>query len=133
MTKRTKILSIITIGVIAFIAFRIVTYESPLEDCLVNVGFIDEFDDLTAQKVSKFETTGTITGIEIAVEGQIKGKGLLTISYSDSTSYRKYRLDSGTVEIDHVSDWYSNICYVTFIPTTTAEGKLQIICDFIGD
>lgn len=95
--------------------------------------FLDEFDNLSTTRISKFQTQGNITGIEVHVDGQIKGKGIIKIGYNDSTSYRDYEVASGTVDIKHTGDWYSNLCYVTFVPTQSTSGQIKVNCSFIGD
>lgn len=134
MNKRNKIILSLLIGIIAlyglkvFRGWRVV----PLND-YVNTIYVDTLEDLTKQNTIVFETKGTISGIEVFVNGEIQGSGTLSIGYNDTTIYKEYRLDSGLVDINHKSDWYAEKCRVTFIPKILTKGKLEISCDFIGD
>lgn len=133
MRPTIKILLTLTLLIVGFLCLRLLTYHPLSQEDLIDAGFIYDLDDLSTTTISKFETKGTISGIQIYVDGQIQGTGKLKIGYNDSTSYREYELSSGTVDIEHSSDWYSELCYVTFIPTQTISGKIRINCDFIGD
>ncbi len=115
------------------LCLRLLTYRPQSEDDLIDSGILDEFNDLTKMTTTKFETKGAISGIEVLINGKISGKGVVKISYNDSTSYRVYEISTGTVDIKHKSDWYSEICYVTFVPTQPTDGKIGINCNFIGD
>jgi len=90
--------------------------------------------DLPSNKVLVLETReNNIWKLDLTISGEIRGSGNLSIGDSDSTSYRTYELDSGHVDIEYEGDWYSQFCYITFIPKTPASGKLMINGDFIGD
>ena len=134
MTKRGKIILGLLIGTVALYGLSVIRAwnRGPLNDNVHTI-YVDTFDDLTKKKTTVFETKGTISGIEISVDGKIQGTGTLTIAYNDTTIYKEYKLDSGTVDINHKSDWYADKCEVTFIPTTPSKGKLEISCDFVGD
>jgi len=134
MTKRRKIILGLLIGTVALYGLSVIRAwnRGPLNDYVHTIN-VDTFDDLTKKKTTVFETKGTISGIEISVDGTIQGTGTLTIAYNDTTIYKEYKLDSGTVDINHKSDWYADKCEVNFIPTTPTKGKLEISCDFVGD
>jgi hypothetical protein len=134
MTKGKKIILGLVIGTIALYGLNVYRAwkRGPLNDYISTI-YVDTFDNLTKRKTTVFETKGTISGIEISVDGKIQGTGTLTIAYNDTTIYKEYKLDSGTVDINHKSDWYADKCEVTFIPTNSIKGKLEISCDFIGD
>jgi hypothetical protein len=100
---------------------------------LYNAGIIDEINDLSNAKTSKFETKGTISGLELYLDGHIDGNGIMKIGENDSTVYKKYDLNPGVISIEFKSDWYSEFCFVTFEPVKPAKGKIRIICNFVGD
>jgi hypothetical protein len=133
MKPTTKIFSALVLIVAGLICLRLLTYQPLSPNDLMDAGFLDQFDDLSTTRISRFQTQGTITGIEVHVDGQINGKGIIKIGYNDSTSYRDYEIDSGTVNIKHTGDWYSNLCYLTFVPTESTSGKIKVNCNFIGD
>ncbi|WP_422356619.1 hypothetical protein [Roseivirga pacifica] len=132
--RRTTIIFVaiaVTIGV--WVGLRLLTYQPiSASNDLYDAGFIDNLDDLSTTVTSRFETKETITGIEIYVDGQLSGAGIVRIGTSDSVAYRDYQVASGVVDIDHKSDWYSQVCFVTFIPTRPTKGKIEINCNFIG-
>ena len=133
MTKKRTIfliLALITLGIYGLNIYRV--RNTPL-DCKVETIYLDNMNDLASEKSIKFETKGSITGIEIWADGEIHGTGILTIGYNDSTAYRAIKLDSGRVDIKHKSDWYSDICYISFTPTSKTKGQIEISCNFIGD
>ena len=134
MTKGKKIILGLLIGTVCLYGLTVFLAwnRGPIND-YVNTVYVDTLDDLTKKKTTIFETKGNISGIEVLIDGKIQGTGTLTIAYNDTTTYKEYKLDSGTVDIKHKSDWYADKCVVTFTPTTPTRGKLEISCDFIGD
>jgi len=133
MRTATKIILTLIVLVGGLLCLRLLIYRPLSQDDLSDAGFLDELNDLSKTTSSKYETKGTISGLEVYIVGQISGKGVVKVSYNDSTSYREYEISSGTVDIKHKSDWYSEICYVTFVPTQPTNGKIAINCNFIGD
>jgi hypothetical protein len=135
LTTKIVLVLISVVAVVGLVCLRLLTYEPPSlkeQDDLYDAGIVDEFDDLSTTKTSKFETKGTITGIEIYLDGQLTGNGVIKIGESDSVIYRDYPVTTG-VDIELRSDWYSEACFVTFVPTQPTSGKIRIICNFIGD
>lgn len=125
----------ISLGLIILCCLNI--YRGWKRDLLVKkymTTYTESVDNLKTKKVINFKTSGTISGIEISVDGEIRGSGMLAVMYNDSTTYKEYKLDSGQINIIHKSDWYADNCVVTFTPQSLrATGKLKITCDFIGD
>lgn len=61
------------------------------------------------------------------------GSGELSIGDTDSTFYKTYDLNEGKIEIKYRGDWYSEFCYVTYMPTSETKGQLKVDGDFVGD
>jgi hypothetical protein len=71
--------------------------------------------------------------INVAIQAEIDGAGVLTIGENDSTAFKTFDVKSGKNNIDYSGDWYSTFCYVSFKPTQATAGKLKIEAEFIGD
>ncbi|MFM7858468.1 MAG: hypothetical protein ACKO96_42740 [Flammeovirgaceae bacterium] len=76
MTKRGKIILGLLTGTVALYGLSVIRAwnRGPLNDYLHTI-YVDTFDDLTEKKTTVFETKGTISGIEILVDGKIQGTG----------------------------------------------------------
>jgi hypothetical protein len=133
MENRHKVWLSIVVLIISLFGIKIYLAQNRPLDCKVQTIYLNSMQNLASQKIAKFETKGSISGIQIFIEGKINGQGILSIGYNDSTSYKDYLLKSGKVEIEHESDWYSEACYVKFVPKTKSSGGLEISCNFIGD
>lgn len=133
--KPTKKIALI-ITLVAFVSYALYDYSISRwqgRNDLINSGIIEEIDDLSNARTSKFETKGTISGIELHLEGRIDGSGIIKIGENDSTVYKKYELNTRVIGIEFKSDWYSEFCVVSFEPITRSNGKIRILCNFIGD
>jgi hypothetical protein len=89
-------------------------------------------DDSLNQVVLRTERKN-ISGLNLLIEGDIKGSGQLKFGDSDSTVYQTYELKEGKIEVKYNGDWYSEFCYVTYKPTSKTKGQLKIEGDFVGD
>jgi hypothetical protein len=133
MKSKRRIFIMIGLILICLYGIRLLTFQ-PLAPCvLIDGGITDEFKDLSVENSTKFETKGSITGIDICLNGNINGNGILTIGSSDTTVYRQFTLASGKIDIHHSSDWYSEICMVKYTPQGKTTGDLTISCNFTGD
>lgn len=63
--------------------------------------------------------------IHLIMDGVIDGSGILSFGWSDTTFYKTDTIIDN-FKIDYNADWYSDTCFVRFIPIEMTKGNLTI-------
>ncbi len=63
--------------------------------------------------------------IDLIMQGEIDGSGLLSFGWADTFYYRSDTIIDD-FKIEYNSDWYSDTCFVKFVPIEMTKGNLTI-------
>jgi hypothetical protein len=63
--------------------------------------------------------------MDLTMNGEIDGVGILSFGWSDTVFYRTDTIIDN-FRIDYNADWYSDTCFVRFIPIEMTNGNLTI-------
>lgn len=91
---------------------------------------IDSLTDSLSLTLYAPKSDGFISSLDLKIHGNIKGSGIITISYSDSVIHQSYTISDESVNIEYFGDWYHDFFHLKFFPDSISTGILNIVYAF---
>lgn len=75
--------------------------------------------------LAKNNSQKNIHSISLKISGNVEGKAIIKLGYSDTSFYKIDTLQQQAL-LSYNGDWYQDSCFVTYQPLTSKAGNLKI-------